>query len=265
MQTGNLHRPSLNRRHFLARAGAWTVMTACGLAQEKTGRVPAPRVSISEAFDTEMERFMSTRRVPGGALSVVKDGRLVYLRGYGWADHERKEKVKPESLFRIASISKPFTAVAVLKLVEAGRLDLNEPVIELLGIEPVLRERKKMDDRLKKITVRHFLHHTGGWDSNVSGDPMFRSIEIAHATGVPPPAHQKEIIGYMLGQPLDFEPGTRYAYSNFGYCLLGRVIEKLGRMPYESFVRREVLEPMGIHRMRLGASLEAERAKGEVR
>jgi N-acyl-D-amino-acid deacylase len=83
--------------------------------------------------------------------------------------------------------------------------------------------------------------------------------------GVAAPANSEAIISYMLGQPLDFEPGARYAYSNFGYCLLGRVIEKLGGRPYGQFVSEEVLAPMGIRRMRLAASLESGRAEGEVR
>src|ERR1044071_943039 len=77
------------------------------------------------AFDRGIENFMEARDIPGGALAVVKDGRLVYTRGYGWADRENKSPVNPTSLFRIASISKPFTAVAVLKLVEADKLRLD--------------------------------------------------------------------------------------------------------------------------------------------
>src|SRR3989442_13390357 len=77
------------------------------------------------AFDREIQKFMRARNIPGGALAVVKDRRLVYTRGYGWADRENKIPATPTSLFRIASISKPFTAVAVLKIVEMGKLTLN--------------------------------------------------------------------------------------------------------------------------------------------
>lgn len=252
----------LTRRQFLAQtgalaAGSWPVLAASDARRDK--------LPLAEAFGREMEQFMSARKVPGGALAVVKDGRLVHARGFGWADRDKKEPVEPESLFRIASLSKPFTAVAVLKLAEAGRLDLDARVAELLPLRPVLAEGQHADPRWKSITVRHCLHHTGGWDRDASGDPMFRSREIARAAGVPPPARPEAIIRYMLGQPLDFEPGARYAYSNFGYCLLGRVIEQITGRTYGQFVREAVLAPMGIRRMRLGASLERERAEGEVK
>lgn len=210
-----------------------------------------------------MRDFMSARKVPGGALAVVKDERLVYMGGYGWADREGKEPVKPESLFRIASVSKPFTAAAILKLAQEGALRLDDAVLKLLA--PSLAPHKKPDDRLAQVTIRHCLHHTGGWDRDVSGDPMFRSVEIARSMGDPSPASPHAIIRYVFGQPLDFAPGTRFAYSNFGYCVLGRIIEKLGGVKYEQFVCEQVLAPLGIRRMRLGASLENRRGDGEVK
>ena len=253
------------RRQFLAQAGALGVLAACARPLLESSGSAGEKLPVAEAFDREMEQFMSARKVPGGALAVVKDQRLVYARAYGWADREKKAPVKSDSLFRIASISKPFTATAVLKLVETKGLDLETPVIEFLPLKPVLANGKTTDPRWKRITLRHCLHHTGGWDRDVSGDPMFRSLETARAVGVAAPANSEAIIRYMLGQPLDFDPGARYAYSNFGYCLLGRVIERLGARPYGQFMRQEVLAPMGIRRMRLGASLESGRAEGEVR
>ena len=94
---------------------------------------------------------------------------------------------------------------------------------------------------------------------------MFRPVIIANALGTSPPASPQEIIRYMLPQPLDFEPGERYAYSNFGYCVLGRIIEKVSGQPYEEYVRQHVLLPMGVTRMRVGRTLPEQRAPGEVR
>jgi len=205
---------------------------------------------------------MSARHVPGGALAVVKDRRLVYARGYGWADRERQERATPKSLFRVASLSKPVTAVAVLKLVEQGKLDLDVPAVSLLklgGSEP----SPPRDARLDCITVRQLLQHTGGWDRDKGFDPMFRCRDIAKAQGVACPPGAPDIIRYMLGQPLDFDPGTRYAYSNFGYCVLGRVIERVSGVSYERMVREQILAPIGITRMRLGASLRS--TDGEAR
>ncbi|MBI5384423.1 MAG: beta-lactamase family protein [Verrucomicrobia bacterium] len=207
------------------------------------------------SFDREVELFMQARKIPGGALAVVKDRKLVCARGYGWADREKQIPAKPDTLFRIASISKPITAVAVLRLVEENRLGLDAKAFELLNLEPVFAKEKKPDVRLKQITIRHLLQHTAGWDRDKSGDPMFRSRAIAAATATTPPAMSVAIIRYMLGQPLDFDPGERYAYSNFGYCALGRVIEKLTGLSYERFVQEQVLARCGIKAMCCGASL----------
>jgi len=255
----------LSRRQFLARAGALSAVTLGNLPLWPSTGLGVSVASFAGPFDLEMENFMSARKIPGGALAVVKDQRLVYARGYGRADRDMEEPVKSESLFRIASISKPVTSAAVMKLVQAGKLSLDARVAELLPVEPVAPEGGKADPRVKEITIRQCLQHTGGWDRDVSGDPMFRSIEIARAVGMPAPARQEAIIRYMFGQPLNFAPGSRYAYSNFGYCLLGRVIEKVSGLGYEEYVRRAVLGLMGIRQMRLGKTLLKDRAPGEVK
>lgn len=249
----------MTRRQFLRDcalgAMAWTVPTVGIGAQGRP-------VTVAEAFDREVEAFMQARQVPGGALAVLKNGRLVYARGYGWADREKQIPVRPESLFRIASLSKPLTAVAVLRLVEAGRLDLDARAFELVKLEPLSSARARPDRRLAQITIRQLLHHTAGWDRDRSFDPMFRSREIARVAGEPPPAGPQAIIRYMLGRKLDFEPGTRYAYSNFGYCVLGRLIEAVSGLSYERFVQEKLLAPIGIRPMQLGRTRTA--ASGEV-
>jgi N-acyl-D-amino-acid deacylase len=121
------------------------------------------------------------------------------------------------------------------------------------------------DKRLRDITVRHLLQHRGGWDRNESFDAMFRSVTFAEKSGMEPPADQQAVIHAMLKQPLDFVPGERYAYSNFGYCLLGRVIEKLSGQSYEAYVKKNVLDPIGATQMRLGATRLEGRAEDEVR
>ena len=217
------------------------------------------------SFDRLMATFVAKHKVPGAALAVTKGSRLVYARGFGYADTTRKQPVQPTVLFRIASISKPVTAVAVLQLVEKGKLKLSDKVLDILKVEPHLLDGARIDPRLSKVTISHLLHHTGGWDRAKSFDPMFRSIDIAKALGVAPPAEPEHIVRYMMGVPLDCDPGTRYAYSNFGYCLLGRVIEAVAKQPYQEYVRKSVLAPLGITRMRLGRTLVGGRAAGEVR
>ncbi|HEY3863328.1 MAG TPA: serine hydrolase domain-containing protein [Verrucomicrobiae bacterium] len=253
----------INRRRFLRQGALAAAVIGAGASSMTPRAFGAAGKTIGEAFDEKVLAYMKPREIPGAALAVVKDSRLVYARAYGWADLENKQPARPDSLFRIASISKPFTAAAVLQLVAAGRLNMDAPAFELLQLEPL--SGSQPDPRLKRIAVRHLLHHTGGWDRDQSGDPMFMSDKIARANGEPPPANQHAIIRYMLGQPLDFDPGARYAYSNFGYCVLGRIIEKISGRGYEPYMRKHVLAPIGIRRMRQGLSRASGRAEGEVK
>lgn len=252
----------LNRRAFMQFAALAT--TALSALDAPAVEVASDEGGIAAAFDHEMESFLKSMGTPGGSLAVVKGGRLVYARGYGWADREKREPVRADSLFRLASVSKPVTAVAVMRLVEQKKLSLDARAFDLLSLKPIVTPGTKADPRLETITVRQLLQHTGGWDRDQSFDPMFRPGVIAKAAGSPAPADPSSIIRYMLGQPLDFAPGTKYAYSNFGYCVLGRIIERITGLGYEKFVRDEILAPIGIRHMRLGSSLPSGRAPNEV-
>ena len=222
------------------------------------------RVPGMASYDRLVPELMAAWGIPGGAVAVMKDGRLVYARSYGWADTEAVEAVEPTDLFRIASVSKPITAAAVLLLVERGQLELDEPAFAWLDdLEAPAGSTR--DPRLDDITVRQLLLHAGGWDRDQSFDPMFASDEAAAAVGVTPPADAETVIRWMLGKPLQFDPGTRYAYSNFGYAVLGRIIERVTGTSYEAFVRDEVLAPAGVARMRVGRSRLAEALPDEVR
>ena len=255
-------------RIFLTAAIAALVITSVSIAAPAAnGPAGRPPISMTgaaaaelTALDEQIAKLMEKEAVPGGALAVVKNGRLVYARGYGLADRDAGKPVQPDSLFRIASVSKPFTAAAILVLVERGRLDLNAKVLDVLRAADFLPREKPTDARWNQITISQLLHHTAGFDREKSFDPMFRSGEIAAATGTRPPADPIAIIRYMLTtQRLDFDPGTRYAYSNFGYCLLGRVIERLSGKKYEDAVRELILQPAGITRMRVGHTRLSER------
>jgi len=213
-----------------------------------------------QSFHDAMEHHLREYGIPGGALAVAREGKLILSSGYGLADVDAKTPVAAGALFRIASISKPLTAVTILKLVQDGRLDLDAKAFTLLDLD-----LGKADPRLVDITIRQLLQHTGGWDREKSGDPMFRPFDIASELGVPPPPDPAAIIRYMVRRPLDTDPGTKHAYSNFGYCVLGRIIEKITGEPYDAFVRKAVLAPMGITGMKLGKTLPEGRAAGEVR
>ena len=215
-------------------------------------------------YDTALAALFDEYAIPGAAVAVAKDGRLVYARGFGLADVEAEAAVQPDARFRIASISKPLTAVAVMKLVEEGQLDLDAPAFAFLEDLPP-PDGQTEDPRLAEITVRDLLQHSGGWDITELGyDPVFNAVNIAVAMGVPPPADAETVIRYMRGQPLNFDPGSRYAYSNLGYSVLGRIVERVTGQDYEDYVLG-VLDGMGIHQTELGYSLLEDRLPGEVR
>lgn len=245
----------------LVLAGSVSAGAASRAAPPEAPPQSGPRVCEMRPFDDAMWSFMRARGTPGGALAVVKDGRLVYAQGYGWADREARKQVKPTSRFRIASLSKPVTAAAVMLMIQqgAGGLALDRRVVELL------EAASPMDPRLRSITIRHLLTHSAGWDRERSGDPMFQPRQIARDLRTASPPGPDEIVRWMLGRPLDFDPGSRFAYSNFGYCVLGRIMERAAHLPYEAWVRRNLLRPMGIRGMRVGHSLPGGRASDEVK
>jgi len=249
------------RRFALAAALA---AAALAVAACKPGKNAASsEIGPSESFKPVISELMAKWGIPGGAVALVKDGRLVMAEGYGFADRERHRQARPDTLFRIASLSKPITAIAVLRLVEEGRLGLDDKAFKLLDdLKPP--PGAFFDPRINDITVRDLLRHSGGFDRGASGDPMFKPMDITWAMGAAPPASAGTVIRYMLTQPLDFSPGTRYVYSNFGYCVLGRVIERVTGERYRDFVRAKVLKPMGIMDMRLGRTERKFRAEGEA-
>jgi CubicO group peptidase (beta-lactamase class C family) len=250
-------------------AAQWCIFSiACVgpiLAQEETIGVTGERLPGLEQFDRAMIAFMRQYKIPGASMAIVKNGRLVYARGFGYADIDRKEPVKPTSLFRIASVSKPITAVAILTLVERRKLKPDARIFDLLKLENKVPKGAIFDPRWKQITVSHLLRHEGGWNSAKSGDPIDVGLAVLSYNRAAPPLTTDHIIRYMLSRPLDFDPGKQYAYSNFGYCLLGRVVEAAGGRRYEDYVRDEVLKPMDIVDMRIGKTLLKDRAPGEVR
>jgi N-acyl-D-amino-acid deacylase len=210
-----------------------------------------------------MRAIMDRHGLPGGAFALAKDGKLVFAKGYGWASVATGEAVQPDTLFGLASVSKPITAVATLKLVEQGKLGLDDSVFDILqGITPP--RGAQVDRRLYTITVRQCLNHSGGWNRNVCGDPMNWEPQISRAFRLRPPLSPVQLISFTMAQPLDFDPGTDAQYSNLGYIILGEVIARVGRQPYDRFVLDNVLKPMGITRAAMHA-LDGQYDAGEAR
>ena len=207
--------------------------------------------------------FLRRWSIAGASVAISVDGRLVYARGFGFADTTTREIAQPYHKFRIASISKLITATAIMNLVEEGKISLNDRVF---GPDAILNDPyfcNPRDKRVSGITVAHLLSHEGGWTQRW-GDQMFMPVLIAKKMGVKPPADTKTIIRYALDKRLHFTPGTGKAYSNLGYSILGLIIEKISGRSYEEYCRKEVLEPIGIHDMTLAHNLKSAKAPFEV-
>src|SRR5690606_23125960 len=155
-----------------------------------------------DAIDSLIRHALLEQQIPGASLAIAREGRLAYARGFGYADVESQAPVRPASRFRIASVSKPITAVGVLKLCGQGSLKLAARVLSILSLndyEPLFEEGGGFDPRHEEITIRQLLQHRAGWDRGETFDPMFASVRIAAAAGASPPASQEMTIRFMLG------------------------------------------------------------------
>jgi CubicO group peptidase (beta-lactamase class C family) len=200
--------------------------------------------------------FMNTFEVPGLSVAIARHKRLVYQEPFGVADRDTAEPLSVSHLFRIASVSKPLTSSAIFTLVQQGKIQLNDKVFGDRGILGKRYGTRPYDSYLQNITVDHLLTHTcGGWDNGVR-DPMF----------LYPAMSQEELISWTIdNRPIDNLPGTHWAYSNFGYCLLGRVIEAVTGQTYSEYVKGKILNPSGVEDMQIAGNTVEQRAPNEVK
>jgi CubicO group peptidase (beta-lactamase class C family) len=246
----------LTRRNFgkLAVATGATAVVGTAIARsadaDTTWRTTGTAVPALAGFDSQLKTFMQARGITGGQVAVTYKGRLVLARGYSTST---ALTVQPTSLFRVASLTKSFTAAAIVKLVQDGKLSLSTPVGNIIDITPPAGQT--LDPRWSTITLWKLLQHLGGWDRDVSGDPLAKDAAISRALGVPMELQHADVIKYMAGQKLDFNPGTKVAYSNFGYLLAGRVIEKVSGLSYATYVQQKLLTPLKIKRMVQGYTI----------
>jgi CubicO group peptidase (beta-lactamase class C family) len=231
---------------------ALTLASLAGWAQAQEQGRALPGL---ESFDRAMQQLLAHWNIPGASLAVAKDGRLLLAKGYGLADAERKTPMGPQTAFRMGSINKTLTAVLALQLEGEGRLSLDDPVLpwlRRLGLVPA----EPGDARMKDITVRHLLQHSAGMDRERTGDALFQPLmrDIARRQNSAPVTCEA-IVRDTLQHRLDFAPGERFAYSNTGYCMLGKVLEAAGGEPLQDLLSRRLLLPTIGKPYRLGSSL----------
>jgi CubicO group peptidase (beta-lactamase class C family) len=226
-----------------------------------------------EIFDKAMTNLLTKYKVKGAQLALTYKGRLVYNRGFGYANTATSTFVQPNHRFRVASVSKPITSIAVMHLIEKGKLHLNDTIFGAKGILDEVKYQKAIDSRVYNITLQNLLEHTGGWDRFISGDPFFPNFaasivgiyDMAIAMGVAPPGTAQSTIQYMLNNfMLDNAPGAVSAYSNLGYSIIGQVIEKVTGQSYEKYIRDTILIPIGITDIKAGATLLSNQLPLEV-
>jgi D-alanyl-D-alanine carboxypeptidase len=203
-------------------------LTSFGRAQE-TG----PVESGAGGVDAYVQRVMAKRHIPGASVAVVKDGKVVLAKGYGLASVELGVPATADTVYQLASVTKTFTATAIMLLARDGKLSLDDKITERLPDLP---------EAWKGVTVRHLLSHTSGIKSYTSVKDFHKSTRKDFAP--------HEILGLVAKEPLEFRPGEKWDYSNTGYFLLGMLIEKTAGKPYGEFMAERVFQPLEMTRTR---------------
>ena len=190
--------------------------------------LPDKEVVLNDKVDRLVRDKMYHEVIPGLALAVVKDGKIINAQAYGFADVDAKIPVTTNTVFRIGSISKQFIATAIMMLVEEGKLNPDDPVSKYLDGPP---------RRWKKITIRNLLTHT-------SGIPDFLNENIP--VDANPDAFDQSMFKAVARRGLHFAPGEEWSYSNSNYHLLGIIIRKITGKPYGDFLRERIFQPLGM-------------------
>ena len=184
---------------------------------------PAPEMLVERLFQDISEE---TR--PGASVLVAKDGKILYQKGFGYANLEKKIPVSPETKFRIGSISKQFTAVATLKLVEAGKMKLDDPLSKYIPDFP----------RGDEVSIHHLLTHTSGIHS-FTNTPNFLDRVVK-------PVAWKDLLEEIKGYEYDFDPGANWAYNNSGYFILGCLVEQVSGLSFDNYLKKTFFDPLGM-------------------
>jgi CubicO group peptidase (beta-lactamase class C family) len=239
------------------------MVAAIAAAAPAARAVPITGMPVPELanFDQLMSDFMDNNGIEAGLLGIMKDGVIVYQRGFGWKDASHTQLLRHDAVMRIASCTKPFTAAAIQRLYASGALDPNDIVFDLGqpggGVLPYIafdgsgfvQYPNMPDPRMEQIKVKHILAHRSGLPPNNSSDPMFREVEIAddfndagYPTSYPP--GRVRTTQWVLGGALASNPGVTRAYSNFGFQVLGQVVEAASGMTHIDYVKQNILGPI---------------------
>ncbi|MFN0111449.1 MAG: serine hydrolase [Blastocatellia bacterium] len=203
------------------------IFLLASLSFQAAAQAPA-NANLTSTINQDMEKMFKANE-PGAAVIAVKDGQVVFRKGYGMANLELGVAIEPDMIFRIGSITKQFTAVATLMLMEQGKLNLSDEITKFLPDYPTQGH---------KITIEHLLTHTSGIKSYTGlaeWRPLWRKD-----------LKMTELIDIFKNQPMEFAPGEKWNYNNSGFVLLGAIIEKISGQSYADFVEKNIFAPLGM-------------------
>ncbi len=191
-------------------------------------------------LETQAERFATEYAIPGGVLVYGHAGEAPTVHAFGHADPHAEAAMPADAVLRIASLSKPLTGEAILRLEAAGRLSLDDPIVQYL---PWLAAAA--DQRIPALPVHALVDHTGGWDRGASFDPIFTPPQ-EFDPALDPSTDCETLAHALIDVPLDFAPQTAQVYSNYGYCLLTLIVTAASGQPYDAYILDEIAAQLGI-------------------
>jgi D-alanyl-D-alanine carboxypeptidase len=193
-----------------------------------------PVAARADAIDDYVEKIRTNAQVPGLSIAVVRNGELAKAKGYGLADVELNVPATEKTVYQWASVTKQFTAAAILLLAQDGKVKLEDPIAAYYPQAP---------KTWKGVTIRHLLNHTSGIHSYTDLPEFRKTLRKDYESD--------ELIGLVKDMDLDFKPGEKWRYSNTGYYLLGLVIEKASGQSYADFLKKRIFEPLGMSTARV--------------
>jgi D-alanyl-D-alanine carboxypeptidase len=218
---------------------------------------PAPVTQADlTTVDNKLSTFLSTYNIPGASLAISKNGKLVYIKGYGKANISSNEPVTPSHRFRLASVSKTFTGAAIMKLVQEGRLSLDAKVFGVGAILGTDYGTAPYNTNLENITVRHLLQNvSGSWGAATGGDVIDQNPAYTY----------KQLLDWIINtRPNPRAPGSLYDYSNVNFCIAGRIIEKISGKSYVNYIKEDLMAAIGGTQTDIAGKTEAEKKQNEV-
>lgn len=216
------------------------------------------------AMDSIMQRYLKRWEIHGAQLAISRHDSLLYARGFGFADNDRKIPMEPSYIMRMASVSKLVTATGIMKLRDMGKIRLSDKVFGLKGIlNDTFYVNSIRDKRYFDITVEQLLRHKAGF-TNYAGDAIFSTRYIMQQNRLTTPPDHRTLLRIVLRRHLGYTPGTAQRYCNIGYTLLSLIIEKRTGMSYENFMQRYVLNPAGCYDFHIAGNYLKDRRKNET-